>query len=200
MSDRSVGVYDLVHAAEVKFDYFVCSVSGALFAYIAQTYAPQKIELGIPILMPLSLIFLAASFYCGLRRIEKSKVLTKINYSMLDAAEKAGEATKGLTSEFKSEKIYNELSGEIYSRQELTARRAKFMEAAAKYSADFKNVQNASYNLYRLRDLFLVLGFFSILAAKLLQPYENSFYTHLSPTSLNTNMPDFVVTNSTNKP
>ena len=119
---------------------------------------------------------------------------------MLDAAEKAGEATKGLTSEFKSEKIYNELSGEIYSRQELTARRAKFMEAAAKYGADFEKVQKTSYNLYRLRDLFLVLGFLAILAAKLLQPYENSFYAHFSPTSLNTNMLDFVATNFTNKP
>jgi hypothetical protein len=176
MSNRSVGVYELMHAAEVKFDYFVCGVSGALFAYIAQTYSPQKIELGVSLLMPLSLIFLAGSFYCGLKRIEKSNVLTKINYSMLNAAEKAGEATKGLSSEFKSEKIYNELSGEIYSRQELLTRRAKFMEAAAKYEADFDKVQKSASNLYKFRDAFLLLGFLTILAAKLLQPYEIFFH------------------------
>jgi hypothetical protein len=53
-----------------KFDYFVCSIAGAIFAYTVQTYCPKPIDSGFSFLEPISLLLLAISFYLGMKRIE----------------------------------------------------------------------------------------------------------------------------------
>ena len=33
------------HASNEKLDYFMCTVAGALFAYIGQTFSPEKVSI-----------------------------------------------------------------------------------------------------------------------------------------------------------
>ncbi len=43
MDERSIEVYGHYREAEQKLDYFVCGISGALFAYLGQHYIPHKL-------------------------------------------------------------------------------------------------------------------------------------------------------------
>ena len=83
MSERSIEVYFKADESSEKFDYFVCSVAGALFAYIGRDYVPRKLGLGIPLIEPLSLVFLVASFYCGIKRIECKIHARRLNHKRL---------------------------------------------------------------------------------------------------------------------
>jgi|SRR5665213_146389 len=63
-------LYNKGKDAADKFDYFVCTVAGAIFAYIAQHYTPKILAIDAASLEPVSLLLLAGSFFCGLKRIE----------------------------------------------------------------------------------------------------------------------------------
>src|ERR1035437_185974 len=93
---KSLLVYAGVRDAQQKYDYFIAGVTGALFAYIAQTYTPRRIELNPSVFEPLALVFLALSFYLALRRIENTTLIGMLNHQQLDANEKAGESAKAL--------------------------------------------------------------------------------------------------------
>jgi hypothetical protein len=79
-----------------KFDYFVCTVSGAIFAYIAQHYTPKVLAIDAATLEPVSLLLLAGSFFCGLKRIELGATIIHIDRDLtvlirqesMDAAER----------------------------------------------------------------------------------------------------------------
>jgi hypothetical protein len=65
----SLELYKKSQDAADKFDYFVCAVSGSLFAYIAEHYSPKPLAIDVYLLEPISLLLLAASFICGVKRI-----------------------------------------------------------------------------------------------------------------------------------
>ena len=73
MGDDKPPTYELYSKSRddlAKFDYFICSVAGAIFAYVAQHYTPKVLAINAATLEPISLMLLGASFYCGVRRIE----------------------------------------------------------------------------------------------------------------------------------
>jgi hypothetical protein len=174
MSDRSVEIHKLAHAATEKFDYFVCGVCGALFGYIAQTYSPQKIESVYSMLEPLSLVFLAVSFFTGLRRIEHYNVLMRLNQKKLEAAEKVSHLTKQLSSASGTE-TYHLLSGEVCDVSTLETMRAEFLKEQERLESQAQTERPRVLRHYRLRNMFLLFGFVAIFAAKVLQPYQRAF-------------------------
>ena len=119
MSERSIEIFKMSQAAWDKFDYFVCGSSGALFAYIAQTYVPQKLALWYPLLEPLALLLLAGSFVVGLLRIESCGHLGTLNFKLLHAGECAGELTKFLASPPADDRLINLSDGEVYNLQQI---------------------------------------------------------------------------------
>jgi hypothetical protein len=75
MADDKPPTYELYSKSRdslEKFDYFICSVAGAIFAYVAQHYTPKVLAIDAATLEPVSLVLLAASFFCGIKRIELS--------------------------------------------------------------------------------------------------------------------------------
>jgi hypothetical protein len=50
------------HDSNEKFDYFMCSVAGALFAYLGQTFTPEKLSLKCCIATFAALIFFSPLF------------------------------------------------------------------------------------------------------------------------------------------
>jgi hypothetical protein len=69
-----------------KFDYFVCGVSGALFAYLGQKFDGTTPILAFSFELA-ALGALATSFYYGLKRIELSITCLGGNYRQAEAAE-----------------------------------------------------------------------------------------------------------------
>jgi len=80
MHEISKAIYDRGDSGSVeKFDYFVCSVAGALFAYVGQNYTPHKLDSTYSVLTPLALVYLILSFGFGFRRIYIANIAKKLN-------------------------------------------------------------------------------------------------------------------------
>lgn len=177
MSTRSVEMFGKSHEAGEKFDYFICGVSGALFAYIGQTYIPHKIDLSPSLLEPVSLIFLAVSFFSGLKRIETVNVCSRINHKILECSERAGNLTAQLASGAPGP-FYNQDGGQIWSHSDLESHRLQNLKAVQDMDANLPKLRKRGLYLYKMRDNFLLLGFLAIFLSKVLQPYGNAPLIH----------------------
>jgi hypothetical protein len=86
MADTTDQIHDLFsksHNSNEKLDYFMCSVSGGLFAYIGQTFKPEELPKFSSLYTLLSLIVLAYSFFLGCKRIQTIAMITRINREVL---------------------------------------------------------------------------------------------------------------------
>jgi len=72
MANDTDKVYDFWRDSAQRFDYFITGLIGAVVAFIAQAYAPDKIGLNPSTLETLSLVILFASFWFGFKRIESN--------------------------------------------------------------------------------------------------------------------------------
>jgi hypothetical protein len=157
------------HESASKYDYFVCSVAGAVFAYAAEHYAPQRFISYFQLLEPCSLLILAASFYCGIRRLHFAALGIQINHLINDGQEKAGQ----LNNELKTNQ-------EKYSPQAVQAMSKDMQEHYANaFALDpvLAKANAAAQKWYRWRDRLLTLGFLAIFLAKVLPPFL-PYYVH----------------------
>ena len=73
-----------------KFDYFILGVTGALCAFISQTYKPAKIGVNAGTLEVVALLILVLAVVASFRRLEKSLLTTATNHQELHAYEARG--------------------------------------------------------------------------------------------------------------
>lgn len=166
---RSMVVFQNLSAERQKFDYFITGLTGTLFAYIVQTYTPQKLSLAASSAEPIALILLMLSFFFGLKRIEIAMVAMRLNHKSLDAAEKAGELTQAIIDGGATG--FNTETGELLNVTDLHKRRTFYMKKAKEVEDKTESVLNKALKYYNCRNFFLVAGFLVILAGKLIQPY-----------------------------
>ena len=179
MNERSIGVYEMSHEGGVKFDYFICSVAGALFAYIAQTFVPQKLDNVFSILQMVSLLILAVSFYAGIRRIQYHNAMLRCNHKMLSASEDARKLDALLLSPQNS--FENRATGKIESRQQVEQQRLIFLEDSRHWEQLAHQADKKCACRGKVQVNCLLLGFLTIFASKILQPYAEGF--SLTPNS-----------------
>jgi hypothetical protein len=183
---------------QVKFDYFLCGVAGALFAYIAQTYTPQKLDNAFSILQFASLLTLALSFYFGVKRIQTANMVTRLNYNEWKAGDAAEKITKALQD---AVTFQNDLTGDVASRKTLESERAVHLKEVSecKFHAEKESQKARRFGAMQL--YFLLGGFLIILSAKVFQPYEMDFSRHSAAITQTTNTPaQSPVGIQTNKP
>jgi hypothetical protein len=154
MSDQ-IELYRRGQEAAEKLDYFICGVAGALFAYIGQTYQPHKIEFGITLIEPFSLLCLAAAFLAGLRRIEASNAEVNIEHDQL----KLDAQIEGLAKLMEKDRALFEPQWAAAASRRLSLGKV-FLEARAKAS-----------RYYHIRNRFLICGLSAVFLSKLLSPY-----------------------------
>jgi hypothetical protein len=118
------------------------------------------------LLEPISLLLLASSFYCGLRRLHYSSESTRINHDLNDAEEKSMQMAGSLETW--------KLKPTFTSKNEQEA--IETIQFLRKRVGDYEPLLDAANAatkvLYNRRDKFLIAGFAAIFFAKLLQPYE----------------------------
>lgn len=157
------------HESASKFDYFVCSVAGAIFAYTAEHYVPKRFAWSFSMLEPLSLLLLAASFYCGFKRLHFAALGTQINHLINDHEEKASQLAKATGTEPNDAAINSQV------RQLMVYDMKKHVAEALALDPRLDAANALAKNHYSLRDFFLMCGFACIFLAKLLQPYEADY-------------------------
>jgi hypothetical protein len=157
------------HSSKEKFDYFICSVAGALFAYIGQTYTPHKLDSWFYYLTPLALFLLALSFACGLIRIYVSNDVIKLNKYIMrnfeDCISISEELRKGSTT-------FTDHAGNVLSRKDLEDKRVLKNKLIKHDESQIQSRNTIARLLGVGRDLFLTFGFILILGSKILQPYQ----------------------------
>jgi hypothetical protein len=169
MNEESGRIYERAMQGSEKFDYFVCGAAGTLFAYIAQTYVPKKLGWNPATLEPLSILFLAACFFCGLRRIQLVNGLIQLNHIGLKAAEEASELAVALG---KGPGPYrSSVSGAIFDRATAEAKKQEYLNEAQRIELFYDEIERRPQRYFQWRNGFLMLAFLTIFLSKLLQPY-----------------------------
>jgi|ERR1039458_1995957 hypothetical protein len=162
------------HASTEKFDYFMCSVAGGLFAYIAQTLSPEKITYNSNVLTFGALGFLAASFYFAYKRIQFLNLVTGDNQTYIqckidieETAKKINHLT-AIEKQGSQEKIFDSTGGILTQETcgiKLNGLLTRLAQIQLEHKADREKVEKFGW----YRDLILFVGFICIFAAKLLQ-------------------------------
>jgi hypothetical protein len=167
---RSIELFGITQQSSEKFDYFVCGVAGALFAYIGEHYTPQRFEIGISLLDPSALLFLAGAFFVGLKQIETVIVMRRINFKIVDSSERAGNMTKALSGGTGGP-YYNEEGGEILTLADVHRIRQERIQEREALQPKLQEATLKAQRLYKVRDWLLILGFLCVFASKILKPY-----------------------------
>lgn len=154
------------HESRSKYDYFVCSVAGAVFAYTAQHYSPKRFAWSFSMLEPLSLVLLAVCFFCGLRRLHYVALGTQINHTINDSDEKATQLG-GIMADPHEKMKYKPEALESINRDML-----KHYGHARSLEGSLVRTNYVAKAFHTWRDNLLIAGFAAIFFAKLLQPYE----------------------------
>jgi len=172
MNEKSFELYSKERASGEKFDYYICSAAGALFAYIGQTYTPHAFDSWYYYLMPIALFTLTVCFGIGLWTINISKHVTTLNKEVVLLLEESTQILELLqTSDgdfFDSPKQKRATRAELTTKVETNRTSMDEMRSEA-----MARIQRADW-LNVVRNLSLIFGFLLILAAKVLQPYFGS--------------------------
>jgi hypothetical protein len=183
MNDRSIQANFSARDSLNKFDYFVCGVAGAIFAYIVKDYRPLKLEFGISLLEPFALLSLAFSFFAGVKRLEVTNTVNTLNHIMLDSGERAGKLASELR-DTEAAQFLNASSGETFDRKTAEREYAQQIQRAEKASAEIQEWKVKGRRWYKLRNASLSLGFLTILCARVLQPYQTVASERVTTTNL----------------
>ena len=167
------------------------------FSHILQKhYTPKRLALDYSFLEPASLLFLALSFYYGLKRIEMQRNFTALNHQLVDCEEKAIQIAQTLEGLGQTHEVKH-MSGKVVSPEELKKQHQKYVSLTAQWESKVPVILGRARRYYKLRDRFLIFGFATIFLAKVLQPYgkdaslvnqkEFASPVQQSPTTIQTN-------------
>ena len=161
---RSIGAYQRYLEAAQKFDYFITGLTGALCAYIAQSWKPQKMaHFGPEALEPVALLLLFIAAVSGFKRIEWTLVTLRLNSEWLHALEKRG-AMAGATQS--GSPLMNNESGDFLSPRDAMNNYQALSEIAPEIRANMDYAADKSGNWYKWRNRFLFAGFLVLVAAR----------------------------------
>jgi hypothetical protein len=175
MNDKSFELFSKEHASGEKFDYFICSVSGALFAYIGQTYTPHILSSWYFFLMPIALYLLSVSFAFSTWLLRFTKEITKLNKEYVSYTE-ANEALQNqlLQTDKKTGKpmeFFVGSYGETGTRKDLVEDFKNNRTKIADWLKESQAMDKEARKLEWARSITLGIAFLLIFLAKFLQPY-----------------------------
>lgn len=203
MGDYLEILYERASEEQSKFNYFMCGVAGSLFAYIAQTYTPQRLDNLYSYLQTCALILLASSFYCGIKRIQFAAKAIRLNsatrLSELNAENATAALKRGAKEGFSG--INESVTGIPVTPEKLELRRTESLAAAAKCEKLIEEMNRKAKIQGWFQVNLLFLGFVLIFSAKVLQPYQSEISPRLGAIIQTTNkMPLSALEIQTNKP
>jgi hypothetical protein len=163
---RSVAVYQHYVEASQKFDYFVAGLTGALCAYIAQSWKPQKMtHLGPDSLEFVALLLLFAAAVAGFKRIEWVITMLRINTNWLDASEKRG-AMADAIQESGGRLMLNKESGEVLSLFDAMQHYRELSSVTPDIQKKLGHAKTKAERWYRWRNRLLFIGFSVLVASR----------------------------------
>jgi len=166
-TERSDSVLNYYRSASEKFDYFVTGLTGALCAYISQTFTPERISVSPASLELVALLTLIASVVAGFKRIEVSLVTARYNAHTLRLQEQRGQ----LVSKLGSFPLVNSATGEILDPATVQNKLQLISEVLPEFEKSSAENAEASGRWYHTRNWLLMAGFLMLVAARVWHAY-----------------------------
>jgi disulfide bond formation protein DsbB len=166
-TERSDKVYENWRQAAERFDYFVLGVTGALCAYLSQSYKPVKLGCNPSSLELVTLLLFVLAAIAGFRRIEQVIYANLLNHILLWRNEQRGD----LVTKAVGEPLVNKASGEILAPHHIAARVAELSKDMPALQANIEKVGRSSQSWYKLRNWLILLGFVVLVYAKVWSAY-----------------------------
>ncbi|HUT33566.1 MAG TPA: hypothetical protein VNE39_08815 [Planctomycetota bacterium] len=164
---RSLQAFEHWRDANQRFDYFVMGMTGALCAYIAQSWVPRRISVSPSTAELVALLLLAASVYAGFRRAQEAIHTFAIAHQRIRLSERRGK----LLSNLSDAPLMNPLSGEVFSRERAEELIDAWGEAIPRLGVEADATSHAAGRWARARNRFLFVGFLLLLAARVWSAY-----------------------------
>ena len=169
MAERSLIAYDYWKESSQKFDYFITGLTGALVAFVAERYSPERVGWSPKSLELLSILILVGSVVAGFKRIEYNVESFKMMSQKLDALENLGSLTESMSSA----PVLNVLTGEILTLTDMESRKAHYSQVISLSQSRLQTWTKRSLKAYKLRNYLLIVGFLAIIGSKIWQAYTN---------------------------
>ncbi len=170
MSDRSIVAYEGFREGASNFDYFMCGLIGAVFAYLAESYEPARFSFSTSALESVSVVLLGASLFCGIKRLERVNQVMLLNHKLLDAAESREKYTTALNDgEFP---LRRSGSNEPLSREDCHSHVERLRQAEISGRENIAKHKRAAGRYYAGRQYCFFIGLGALVAYKILTPYS----------------------------
>ncbi len=168
MAQRGIVAYEAFRSESGKFDYFMCALIGAVFAYIAESYRPHELTFGPTLLEPTAVVLLAIALFCGVKRLERVVVTLMVNHTLLDDAETRAKLVEALNS---AEFPVLRSTGELLEREDCTKRVVELRQREAAHREMIARHKRAAGRYYSWRQKTMFLGLGALVLHRLLLPY-----------------------------
>jgi hypothetical protein len=165
-TERSDKLFEAGRDAQIKFDYFVLGIVGALCAFVGQSFTPTPLGINPSSLELMSLLLLVASVVGGFRRIESTISLMHLNRQYLRLLEEKGALVSNAESP-----IINRATGEIFSAEEVAARVAILEEFLPDAKVKMEDLSDSASRSYSIRNWLLLVGFLCLLLSRVWAAY-----------------------------
>ncbi len=165
--NKIIAIYGHLHESERKLDYFFVGVAGALCAYIAQGYTPERFGLNPASIEVISVFTLLIACVFGFKRIELSIIISRINALLLESDDKRS----ALMTSFKGGALLNKSTGEVYTPESTLQLIEKYGNDKKSLLASLNKIQRKSSLAYNTRNWLLLMGLLFLLASRISEPY-----------------------------
>jgi hypothetical protein len=167
MSDKQSILFEAYRDASQRFDYFMISLAGALFAYVGQNWRPTPLTFSSGTFELAAIILFASSVAAGLKHRQYVVALLKLNHGILEAEGQHAQLLPGSLGQG----IVQLATGEVLSpgqAKDLLEIMSKCMPQLRK---TFGNIDSYASVAYIIRNWALVLGFLALASSKVLAAY-----------------------------
>ncbi|MDF1811416.1 MAG: hypothetical protein P1V20_04360 [Verrucomicrobiales bacterium] len=170
--EKADAVYDAAHAAQQKFEYFLTGSIGAMFAYTAQTYNPEKLGVNPSTIEAAAIITFAVAFFLGICRISAIYISLAISYEQLHARADAKAIREGLKT---VDSVAESLSPQQKENRDQLRQLLASKESRSQSAQALRDEAHRKGLLYHnSRNYLLMLGFGLLICSKLWTPYFDS--------------------------
>ena len=168
MSNISLEAWKNVKQTQQKYDYFILSLSSALFAYLGSKFEPETLSFSQNSIELLALVCFAVSILFGILRLESDISVQSNDYKKAQAQERLDMVNKIINLPYRN--IDVDTGAEI-SITEARERQQILQDFITKSNDCAKEIGN-SYGLkFKVRNYSLFLGFVLLVTSKFVALY-----------------------------
>lgn len=159
--------FTLWSEAAQKFDYFMAGLTGALIAFVGQSFSPQRLGWNASTLELLALLLLIAAFWCAFKRIE-----TFTDYLRLMLQRNKSEEWAIQLRQTVDTPVGQDLqTGNPLTNDEKAALSDKHMRSANAADDKLKFKGDKASGYYKGRNYLLIAGFLLLIISRVLAAY-----------------------------